>query len=254
MKYIKYTLVVLLMLFSFYLSDQLILYVESLSPLMQEVEEKKRDDIEPVNAVIDGNTIVPGKNGEKVNVRESYLKMNDFGAFNELFYVYDYIKPEISLYDNLDKVIIKGRDEGNVALIVDNDRFEEYLLTENIKFSKIITDGSEIKDKNIEYINGARTEEEFKTLNVYFKREKINKKICIVGYSSNTYCNMNNYFKVAPTIEFYKSNLAKDKSTIKGGYILFIHDNLSLSECKLIISEINASNLNIIYLSELISE
>lgn len=254
MKYIKYTLVVILMVFSFYVSDRVLLYVESLSPLMKEIEANMQEEVLPVDAIIEGNTIIPGKNGEKVNIRESYLKMNEFGAFNELFYVYDYVKPNISLYDNLDKVIIRGNSKNHVSLIVDNKEFQEYLLNEDIKFNKIILSGNEITNKNIEYINGSSDVESFKNLNVYFKREKINKNLCIVGYSSNKYCSENKYFKVAPTIEFYKSNLAKDKNKIDGGSIIFIHDNLSLSECKLILNEIYSANLSIIYLSELISE
>ena len=41
---------------------------------------------------------------------------------------------------------------------------------------------------------------------------------------------------------------------IDGGSIIFVHNNLSLSECKLILNEITSKNLSIIYLSDLISE
>lgn len=254
MKYIKYSFVIALMLVSFYASDRLLLYVESLSPIMKSIEENLPSEVLPVNALIDGNTIIPGKNGEVVNKRESYLKMNDFGAFNETFYVYDYVKPEVSLYDNLDKIIIRGFSKTDVSLIVDNKEFEEYLSENNIKFSKIITDNSEITSKNIEYINGGVNSEDAKSLDVYFKRERINKKLCIVGYSSNSYCSENKYFRIEPNINIYKSNLAVEKSKIDGGSIIFIHSNLSINEAKLILNEITANNLNIVYLSDLISE
>ena len=254
MKYIKYGFVIALMLVSFYASDRLLLYVESLSPIMKSIEDNLPSDILPVNAVIDGNTIIPGKNGEVVNKRESYLKMNDFGTFNETFFVYDYVKPKVSLYDNLDKVIVRGFSKTDVALIVDNKEFENYLVENNIKFSKIIHNRDEIVNTNIEYINGGVNSSEAKSLDVYFKREKINKKICIVGYTSNNYCSENKYFKVSPTIDIYKSNLAVEKGRIDGGSIIFIHDNLTLNEAKLILNEITANNLKIVYLSDLISE
>ena len=254
MKYIKYGFVIALMLVSFYASDRLLLYVESLSPIMKSIESNLPSDILPVNAVIDGNTIIPGKNGEVVNKRESYLKMNDFGAFNETFYVYDYVKPRVSLYDNLDKIIVRGFSKTDVSLIVDNKEFENYLLENNIKFSKIISKSEEIENKNIEYINGGLNSSEAKSLDVYFKRNKINKKLCIIGYSSNSYCSENKYFKIEPTIDIYKSNLASEKGKIDGGSIIFIHNNLNISEAKLILNEITANNLNIIYLSDLISE
>ena len=254
MKYIKYGFVIALMLVSFYASDRLLLYVESLSPIMKSIEDNLPSDILPVNAVIDGNTIIPGKNGEVVNKRDSYLKINDFGEFNETFFVYDYVKPKVSLYDNLDKVIIRGFSKTDVSLIVDNKEFENYLVENNIKFSKIIHNRDEIVNTNIEYINGGANSSEAKSLDVYFKREKINKKICIVGYTSNNYCSENKYFKVSPTIDIYKSNLAVEKGKIDGGSIIFIHNNLNISEAKLILNEITANNLNIIYLSDLISE
>lgn len=254
MKYIKYSFVIALMLVSFYASDRLLLYVESLSPIMKSIEENLPSNILPVNAVIDGNTIIPGKNGEVVNKRESYLKMNDFGAFNETFYVYDYIKPKVSLYDNLDKTIVKGFSKSDVSLIVDNKDIEKYLIKNNIKFSKIITSQDEIDYKNIEYINGGLKSDEAKSLDVYFRRERINKKICIVGYSSNIYCNDNKYFKVLPTNDIYKSNLVIEKNKIEGGSIIFIHNNISLAEGKIILNEITSKNLNVIYLSDLISE
>ena len=254
MEYIKYGIMIVLILLSFYFSDKLLLYVESLSPLMKEIEERKPEIELPVNALIDGNTIVPGKNGKEVNIRESYLKMNEFRVFNDTFYVFDEIKPDISLYDNLDKVIIRGNSKSDVSLIVDNKLFESYLLENKIKFNKIIINGDDIEYSDIEYINGGKDETSFKELNVYFNREKINKKICVIGYSSSNYCYKNDYFKVDPTIHFYKSNLSRDKDKIDGGSIIFIHDNLSLSECKILLNYINSNNFNIVYLSDLISE
>ena len=228
MKYIKIGIMFIFILITFYFSDKLLLYVENLSPLMKSVKEHASDDLLPVNAIIDGNTIIPGKKGKSVNIRESYLKMNEFRVFNETFYVYDYIKPDISLDDNLDKVIIKGSKDNLISIIVDNKLLEEYLLSKDIKG--------------------------FEELNLYFKRDKINKKICLIGYSSNEYCYKNNYYKVKPSIDIYSSNLVRDKNNISSGDIVFIHDNLSLSEGKILINSILSKRLEIVYLSDLISE
>lgn len=140
MKYIKYTLLIFLCVFSFYISDTLLLYVENSSPLMQTINEYQNlDEYEPVNAIVDGNTIIPGKKGRVVNKRESYLKMNDFGTFNETFFVYDYIDPEVSLQDNLDKVIIGALDKTKIALVVDSDKFDDYLYDSKIYYSKLVS-------------------------------------------------------------------------------------------------------------------
>lgn len=256
MKYIKYSFLIILCVGSFYVSDQLLLYVESLSPLMQTINEYEDYGEElPVNAIIDGNTIIPGKNGKVINKRESYLKMNDFGTFNETFFVYDYIKPDISLKDNLDKIIIGSSDTTSVALIVDNEPFEKYLLQQKIFYTKLADDEEDVIDNEfIEYINSISDEEDFYDLNYYFKRKKVNKKMCLVGYSNMKACKDNNYYLITSSLDFYKSNIAMNKSKISGGSIIFIHDNLSLSECKIILNEINYNNLGIVKLSEFISE
>ena len=141
MKNVKYAVLIVMSIFSFYISDKLLLMVEGMSPLMQTINEVKDfREYEPVNAIIEGNTIIPGKRGRTINKRETYLKMNDFGTFNETFFVYDYQEPEISLKDNLDKIIIKGNNNSAISLIVDTDIFDEYLKGENIKYTKLIND------------------------------------------------------------------------------------------------------------------
>ena len=64
---------------------------------MKSIKELNYEPVLPVDAIIDDNTIIPGIKGKKINERESYLKMNEFGAFNINFLQYDYQKPNISL-------------------------------------------------------------------------------------------------------------------------------------------------------------
>ena len=179
MKNVKYAVLIVMSIFSFYISDKLLLMVEGMSPLMQTINEVKDfREYEPVNAIIEGNTIIPGKRGRTINKRETYLKMNDFGTFNETFFVYDYQEPEISLKDNLDKIIIKGNNNSAISLIVDTDIFDEYLKGENIKYTKLINDENKIKKSDlINYVNANGDETDFYDLNYYLKRNKINNKI-----------------------------------------------------------------------------
>lgn len=254
MKYIKYTLVVILCVFSFYCSDRLILYVESKSPIMKSIKESSASkESSPVNAVINGNTIIPGKNGKVVNERESYLKMNDFGTFNETFFVYDKIKPEISVYDHLEKVIVGGNDSKSVALISDNEEVITYLNDEGINYSELIYEARDDLLDN-EYINGNASLDKFELLNAYLKRRKKNDKICLIGYSNISLCKELKYFLVSPTISVYKSNLAYAKTQIAGGQIIFLTEGLSLSEAKIIINAIRYKDLAIVPLSKFISE
>lgn len=256
MKNIKYLILLIMSIFSFYISDKLIMMVEGMSPLMQTINQVNDfKEYEPVNAIIDGNTIIPGKKGRTINKRETYLKMNDFGTFNETFFVYDYKEPDISLEDNLDKVIIKGNSGDAVAIIVDSDNFDDFFLVEKIKYTKLITDEEKInKNKLVNYINASGDEHEFYDLNYYLKRNKINNKICLVGLSNIKVCNNLKYYLVEPNLNMYHSNVASIKGKISGGDILYVHDNVTLSELKIIVNELKYKGISIISLSELIKE
>ncbi len=256
MKNVKYVILIVMSIFSFYISDKLLLMVEGMSPLMQTINEVKDfREYEPVNAIIEGNTIIPGKRGRTINKRETYLKMNDFGTFNETFFVYDYQEPEISLKDNLDKIIIKGNNNSAISLIVDADIFDEYLKGENIKYTKLINDENKIKKSDlINYVNANGDETDFYDLNYYLKRNKINNKICLVGFSNIKVCNDLRYYLVEPNLNMYHSNVVSIKSKVSGGDILYIHDNVSLAELKVLINEIKYKGLTIVHLNDLIKE
>ena len=253
MKYVKYGLVIFLCVFSFYISDTAIIMVENMSPIMKEVKKFSDNYVEPVNAIIEDNTIIPGSNGTKLNERESYLKMNEFGTFNETFLVYDYIKPDISLYDNLDKVIVNTNKRSEVALIVMSDEGDSYFKEEKILVTKVIKDNNNLS-KGESYINGNGDSEEFNKLNSYLKKNKMNSKMCLVDYSNIASCRNNKYFIIKPTVEISHSNLASVKKNISGGNIIFLNSNLSLSEVKVIVNHIRYKNLNIINLEDLIKE
>lgn len=253
MKYIKYAFVVVLCVFSFYMSDRLIIMVENLSPIMKEVKLKAKDELtEPVNAIIEGNTIIPGSYGKSVNERESYLKMNDFGVFNETFFVYDYIKPDVSLEDNLDKVIVGSAKKKYVSIIIEDEKFSKYLKDEDIEYTKIIKSSDEIKEES--YINGNLEREEYDELNMYLKRQKINNKICLVEYSNMELCRKYKYYLISPSKKITNANLASAKNSIKGGEIILLDSSLSLNEVKILISSIKYKNLEFMKLEEFISE
>lgn len=256
MKNLKYAVLIVMSVFSFYISDKLLLMVEGMSPLMQTINEVKDfKEYEPVDAIIDGNTIIPGKKGRTINKRETYLKMNDFGTFNETFFVYDYQKPDVSLYDNLDKIIIKGNSKTDVSLIVDGNSYDEYLIQNKINFTKVISnEDAIIKNDLVTYINGNLEESKFYDLNYYLKRNKKNIKTCLVGETNLNVCNELKYYLVEPNVDLYHSNIANVKSNLGGGDIIHVHDNVSLAELKIIINEINYKGLRVVKISELIKE
>lgn len=250
MKYLKYFSLIFLCVLSFYFSDKVILYVESISPIMKSIKEVSSSmETSPVNATIEGNTIIPGIKGSVVNARESYLKMNEFGVFNENLFVYDYIPPEISLDDNLDKVIIGSKKDEYVSIIVDSWKYDKILSDYDYTYLLKRVDDYQEKN-NLEYLNGSF--DNYDTVDNFLKRKKKRMNIIHVDYINVT-LTKDNYI-ISPTIDVYHTNLANIIKDIKGGEIIYIHDNLELSEVKLLMDKIKYKNLKVMKLSKFISE
>ena len=118
-----------LTVFSFFITDKTVTVVNNMDEIMIEIKEKK-DQYKTnfKNAIVDENTIIPGICGRKVNINKSYKSMKRNGYFSEKFFVYDYIKPKISLLDNMDKYIIKGNPEKRMISLIFNLKNDEEIL------------------------------------------------------------------------------------------------------------------------------
>ncbi|MBO5475233.1 MAG: hypothetical protein J5982_01855 [Bacilli bacterium] len=250
MKYIKYFILILLCVASFYLSDQVILYVENLSPIMQTIKEVEDNyNTEPIDAKIEGNTIIPGKKGTVVNERESYLKMNEFGVFNENFFVFDYIKPDISLSDFKDKIIIGSSKREYVSIIIDDWKYSDYLS--DFDYSYLVKDSNNLKIiSNVTYINGSI--ENYKSINNYLKSKKKLSNI-VLAENANIHENKDKYI-ISPSLDLYHSNYYSSVSKIEGGMIIYVHDSVTLSEFKILMDTIKYKKLKLMELTEFITE
>lgn len=255
MKYFKYTLLIIMVVLSFYFTEKIMIYMENKNPIMQEINKKEMlYQTNPVNAVIEDNTIIPGINGKVIDKRKSLLKMDEFGSFNETFIIYKNIIPEISLNDNKDKIIIRGNQTKRmVSLILEkNNKIEDYFIQSKIKYNIISKLDTNLKI-NREYINGEITQEKASDLNALLNKNKINSKICIINYSNIDYCKEKKYYIIDPILKT-TTNINFILSEIKSGVMILIKKTTSLDNVKLIISEIKKQDLNIVYVSELISE
>ena len=89
-KYYQFFGLVLIMVFSFYYTEQIANIVLNKNPLMQMIKEEARNyNVSSVNALIDGNYIVPGLKGLEVNLRDSFYNMKESNVFSEYFLVFD---------------------------------------------------------------------------------------------------------------------------------------------------------------------
>lgn len=244
-----------LIAFSFYFTDKVSLLVANKSELMQEIiSVSSVYETEAVDAVInvEDNTIIPGKFGRKVNSKESYLWMHDFGSFNENYLVFDYIKPETSLEDNKDKYISSGNPSNRfVSLIVNsNEEVEKYLTSANIMYNTVALTYEE-KSENVELINAAQTKEEFNTFTSKIDAES---RLCLRASSNLELCEKAGYYLIDPKIELTNSNVANVENAISPGSIILISSQAKLENVKLILNEIEYKDLNIVHISKLISE
>ena len=67
-------------------------------------------------------------------------------------------------------------------------------------------------------------------------------------------CQKNKKYLVKPSLIMNNYNLSEIKNKIKKGDIIYVGDNVSLTDYKLLIHQIIYQDLNIVYLSTLINE
>lgn len=254
MKKGKYIITVALMILSFYVTDKVMIFIESKNPLMISIMAQKDDYyIKPVDAIIANDTVIPGIYGREVDEHKSLLKMEEFGVFNELYLRYNYLKPSISLDDNKDKIIIKGNNlKRAVSFILnDNEEIKNYFESNDIKYTYMLTKTGEV-DKNHEYINGSQNKEVFSDINTLLKKIK-SEKICLINYSNEEECLKKDYYLVRYSVDTNES-IIDVLNSITSGSIIFINRNLNSDNLLLILNEIKRLDLDIVYLKDLISE
>ena len=254
-KYYGYFGLALIMVFSFYYTEQISTLVLNKNPLMMTIKEQADNyNVKSVNAEIVGENIIPGINGLYVNSRESFYAMQSEDIFNEYYLVFEQKKPDVTLEDNKDKLIISGNPnirQVTLILEIEND-VSEYLKLNEFKAS-LLVDMNTYKDKN--YFESLNNETiGFKSLENNLTLNKENKHICVVNTENKDICQKHKNYLVSPSLRLNNSNLLDIKKNLKNGSIIVIGDTAGLSDVKLLLKEIKYKDLELVYLSELISE
>ena len=249
---IKYFIITFLCLLSFYYTERIALYVKSKHPLVQEIESNKEELY--VNSIdsklIDELYIIPGLNGKEVNVNSSFNVMKPSNIYDENQIVYNQIKPNISLEDNKDKIIIRGNpNKNNISLLFESENELTKYLTNNDYYINILIKKEEYL-KGVEMINNSTTSKTYNNIDNYLNLNKINKKLCYI--TNKNLCKDKYIFKESLIINH--SNISTNINNIKPGEIILINNTLQLSELVLLINKIESQQLKIVPLSTLISE
>lgn len=197
----------LLTCFSFYYTDQIILYSKKQNPIYQKIYQKKEElNIAPVNAEIEGNNIISGKNGLTIDINKSYQNMQSLQEYNEnlLFFISE--EPKISIKNNYDNYIINGNKiDRKVSLIFKIDSI--YNLDNIIKI---------LKNNNV-IANFFIESDYYKELEPYI--EKISKEKNLISNAGpyNKKIKYNNYLLEKYTTEKIKYclTLEENKETLK---------------------------------------
>lgn len=105
--------------FSFFMTEKTALVVSDMDEIMIEIKSNYNNyHTDSIDAIVDGNTIIPGISAKDVNINKSYKNMKQSGYYSDKLYIYDYTKPKISLSDNIDKYIIKGNPNKRMISLI----------------------------------------------------------------------------------------------------------------------------------------
>ena len=247
MKTIKnYLFLLVFLLGSFYYTNRSIEIMRNQDPIMKQIDQNsEKYQINPVNAEIIDNTIIPGVTGHMVDREKSYHQMKQYGNYNETMTVLKEIKPEVSkdLYYN--KYIETGNpNERRIALvfpILEGKTFETLLTLlkkENVN-ATIFIDGNDLdenisllkkyddheyellsfqKKYNASYLKTAESylENITKQKTEYCYTEKENKELL-------NYCSKNKHHVIKPKIILNNNLTYHLKKTITNGSVIAIH-------------------------------
>lgn len=186
-----------LFVFSFFLTKKTAIVIRNMDEIM--ISIKKNKDIYQIkseNAIIKNSGIIPGISSAQVNVDASYQNMSKYGKYNDDLYVYDYIRPNISIVNNKDKYIINGNIKKRMVslIFIVNKKmdlvnivniFDRYYLKANF-FSndKFLNHNLELVYQliNEDYEFGITKSSDYKSLNTFLTK---------IGKQQNIYCYYN---------------------------------------------------------------
>lgn len=236
-------------MFSFFYINETNNYLVNNSDLLEVINDYKGEyEIKAVDAVINGEYIIPGIKGKSVNILESYYKMSPYDIFSETFLVYDEITPSISISNNLDKYIESGNSvKRNIALIIDeNTEIENFLITNNITANKLVT----LDNYNLTSLERINNE----LVNFTKLGNIIDNKICLVNEYNEYLCKENNYYLIKPNIYASNDNYNEIKNNLSSGQIIYITNELDLIYFESLYIEILFRGYNLVSLLEIIEE
>lgn len=277
-KILKLTGLVALIVFSFFYTDKVVDVIRENDSLMIELENVKDDyKIDAINGILKNNTIIPGINGREIDIEKSYKKMHEKGIFDEELIQYDKIIPKISVTNNKDKFIISGNKQKNmvsIVFILESDKYleriediatsKEIAINYFVTYEYLVNNSTLItKMTNREFYNygdfGKYTPDNLIFSNNLLSRITNNEAVyCLTRNRDKSVvklCSENNFYTISPNIIVKNDPYNEIKKKLESGSIILMNMNNDASvELGIIIDYIRGKGLNIVGLSEHLSE
>lgn len=259
--------------FSFFYTDRVMNVISDKDPLKQEIINLSNNyKLSSNEAVVSGDTIIPGSNGREVNIDKSYKKMRTGNVFNDKLLVFNVIYPEYKLKDNMDKYIINGninKKEVSIVFIINNDNNIDKIISilDNkkvvsnlfIEYNYLFNNINKIKKYNNHNIYSYSDKYTYDTLviaNNIITRTMNNKPIYCLSKTKNkdniNVCSYSNMYTIIPSINGWYNDI---KSNLSNGNIILLDTSINtVNELNLIINFINSKGYDIVSLDKLLSE
>lgn len=241
--------------FSFFYTEKIANLVLENNELYKTIDDVKEDyTVASIDAEVYGDYIIPGLNGLEVNVKDSYFNMKGLNAFNEYYLLYDCIYPSVSLSDNKDKIITQGNSKKqSVSFILEYDKnIIDYFTKNNIDASVLVDMNTFDNTLKLEQLNNEVNN--FKDLDTLINKYQNNANICYVNDNNLDICRENNKYLVQTDNIINNNTIVSIKNNITSGNIYYVSKNTDVSDIQLIINSILYKDLDIVRISELISE
>ena len=269
-------LIILLSIFSFYYTNQVVSFLQENDPIMKEIKSTdKKYKIEAENAITTDNTIISGKKGKVIDYDKSYQKMKKYGTYNESLTVLKDTIPVISIDNNYDKYLIGGnkyhkkvslvfvvkeKDPHNIISILNQNKIKATFFIDgtfienNINLLK-----NEEQDFELLSYQNDYNESFFKTSLSYLESITNNKaKFCYTEIDNNkllSLCEKLKLHTIKPSLIIKKDSYKEVKENIDNGIIISLDINsLIEKELKETITYIKQKGYQIVPLESLIEE
>jgi len=264
--------------FSFFYTDKVMDVIAEQDEIMIKITNTKDNYyISPKDATIKGNFLIPGSNGREVDTEKSYNNMKSIGIYNENYFKFKTINPQVSMYDNYDKYISSGNTDKHmislIFLLNDNtylNKLYKIIEKENIKINFFIdynflnNNSTLLKElPNTHFysygLNGTYTPDILLFENNLIERiTKQEANFCLSIEENKTIlelCKNYEMFTIIPSLSIENNTYISIKDNVNSGDIILIELNSNnLNSLELAIDYIQGKGYEFSYLDELLNE